>query len=85
MRFKGNPVPEEHCSIRRVLHRIQVEGSCGKAELFLPFAEDFDSDHVEELKGFADGSKLPFGEIFALSCHELSVPHWFQGVYGRPR
>jgi len=50
-----------------------------RAELFLPFAEDFDSDHVEELKGFADGSKLPFGEIFALSCHELLSPTGFKG------
>lgn len=45
-----------------------------KAKDYLPYAEEFNPDFVDELEGFAEGSKLPFEDLFALCCHELMDP-----------
>ena len=46
---------------------------------YLPYAEEFYPDYVEEIHGFAEGSKLPFDDLFTLSCHELMSPEGFKG------
>jgi len=50
-----------------------------KAKMYLPYAEEFNPDHVQELEGFAAGSKIPFDELFTLCCHELLSPGGFKG------
>lgn len=50
-----------------------------RAKLYLPFAEEFCPDYVEELRGYAEGSKLPFDEVFTFCCHELLSPQGFKG------
>jgi isopenicillin-N N-acyltransferase-like protein len=79
------------CAARAVQYRRSIAASVEfytgfgwkkaieRAELFLPYAEDFDPDHIEELKGYAQGSKMPFEEVFALCCHELLSPLGFKG------
>ena len=50
-----------------------------RAKLHLPFAEDFYPDFVDEIKGYADGARLPFEDVFTLCCHELLSPIGFRG------
>lgn len=49
------------------------------AKSYLPHADEFYPDYVEEIRGFAEGSKLPFDDLFALCCHELMSPEGFKG------
>ncbi len=42
-----------------------------KAKNYLPYAEEFYPDFVEEIKGYAEGARQPFGDMFAACCHEL--------------
>lgn len=46
---------------------------------YLPFAEDFYPDFVEEIRGYAEGARMPFGDAFALCCHELLSTQGFKG------
>ncbi len=50
-----------------------------RAKDYLPYAEDFYPDFVEEMRGYAEGSKMPFEEVFAFCCHELLSPRGFKG------
>jgi hypothetical protein len=50
-----------------------------RAKDYLPYAEEFYPDFVEEIRGYAEGAKLPFEETFALCCHELLTPLGFKG------
>ncbi len=50
-----------------------------RAKLYVPFAEDFYSDYVEEIRGYAEGSGIPFEDAFAFCCHELLAPQGFKG------
>ncbi len=50
-----------------------------RAKMYLPHAEDFYPDFVEEIRGYADGAKQTFDEMFALCCHELLFPAAFRG------
>lgn len=50
-----------------------------KAKEYLPYAQEFNPNHIEEIEGYALGSKMPFDELFALSCHELLSPEGFKG------
>lgn len=50
-----------------------------RAKEFLPYAEDFYPDYVEEMKGYAAGSKVPFEEVFTMCCHELLSSGGFKG------
>ncbi len=50
-----------------------------RAKVYLPHAQEFYPDFVEEIRGYAEGSKMPFGEAFALCCHELLSPRGFKG------
>ena len=50
-----------------------------RAKEYLPFAEGFYPDFVEELRGYAAGSKLPPEDVFAMSCHELLSSRGFKG------
>jgi isopenicillin-N N-acyltransferase-like protein len=53
-------------------------GAVEQAKLYLPFAEDFFPDYVEEIQGYSEGAKIPFEEVFALTCHELLFPSSFK-------
>ena len=50
-----------------------------RAQEYLPFAEEFYPSYVEEIRGYAEGSKLPFEEVFACVCHELLSARGFKG------
>lgn len=50
-----------------------------RAGMYLPYAEDFYPDFVEEIRGHAEGSGIPFEETFALCCHELLSSGGFKG------
>lgn len=50
------------------------EDAVQKAKGYLPYAQEFDPDFIEELQGFSEGSKLSFDHLFALCCHELMDP-----------
>lgn len=55
------------------------ERAVEKAQEYLPFAQDFYPDYVEEIRGFAEGSRMPFGELFTMTVHELLSPIGFKG------
>jgi len=79
------------CAARGIAYRrsfaASVEHSTGvawakavdRARLYLPHAEDFCPDFVEELRGYAEGARMPFDEVFTLCCHELLSPRGFRG------
>ena len=48
--------------------------SVERARDYLPYADDFYPDFVEELRGYAEGSGIQFDEVFAMCCHELLSP-----------
>lgn len=50
-----------------------------RAKQYLPYAEEFYPSYVEEIRGYSDGSKLPFEEAFACTCHELLTQMGFKG------
>jgi len=50
-----------------------------RARAFLPYAEDFYPDYVDEIRGYSEGSKLPFEDVFACCCHELLSSSGFKG------
>ncbi len=50
-----------------------------RAKLYLPHAEEFYPDFIDEIEGYADGARQPFQEVFALCCHELLFPAAFRG------
>ncbi len=50
-----------------------------RAKLYLPYAEGFYPDFVEEIRGYASGAKMPFVDAFTLCCHELLSPLGFKG------
>lgn len=50
-----------------------------KAKAYLPYAEEFNPDHIEEIRGYAEGAGLAFEEVFAMCCHELLSPQGFKG------
>lgn len=50
-----------------------------RAKAYLPYADEYYPDFVEEIKGYSAGSKLPFEDAFALVCHELLSPSGFRG------
>ena len=50
-----------------------------RAGAYLPYAEEFFPDFVEEIRGYSNGSRLPFQDAFALVCHELLSPSGFRG------
>jgi len=55
------------------------EKAVSRGKLHLPHAESFYPDFIEELKGYSEGAKLPFEEVFTLCCHELLSPAGFKG------
>ncbi|UCE80709.1 MAG: hypothetical protein JSV94_06090 [Methanobacteriota archaeon] len=50
-----------------------------RARVYLPYAEGFYPDFVEEIRGHSEGSGMPFEDTFALCCHELLSPSGFRG------
>lgn len=50
-----------------------------RAKAFLPYAEGFYPDFVEEIRGYASGAKMPFEDAFTMCCHELLSPLGFRG------
>lgn len=79
------------CSARAVRYRKGIADSVlretgrswpeavARAKLYLPFAEGFHADYVQELRGYADGAGMPFEDVFAFCCHELLSPEGFKG------
>lgn len=58
---------------------MKWKNAVDRAKEYLPFAEDFYPDFVEELRGYAAGSKLPPEDVFTMCCHELLSPMGFKG------
>ena len=50
-----------------------------RARLYLPYAEEFYPDFIDEIRGYSDGAKMPFDNAFTLCCHELLSPQGFRG------
>lgn len=50
-----------------------------RAKFYLPYAAEFYPDFVEEIRGYAEGVKMPFDDVFALCCPELSSSQGFHG------
>jgi len=50
-----------------------------RAQHYLPHAEEFYPDFIEEIRGYAEGARQSFEEMFALCCHELLFPAAFRG------
>ena len=50
-----------------------------RAERYLPYAEEFYPDYVDEIRGYSEGSRIPFGDAFTMCCHELLGPAGFKG------
>ena len=50
---------------------IDWTAAVGKAKDYLPYAEEFHPDFVEQIKGYAEGANMPFADAFTLMCHEL--------------
>lgn len=50
-----------------------------RAKDYLPYAEEFYPDFIEEIRGYSEGAKISFEEAFALCCHELLSPFGFRG------
>lgn len=50
-----------------------------KAKEYYPFALDFYPDYIEEMRGYAEGAKIPFEELFTLTVHELLSFAGFKG------
>ncbi|MBN1678325.1 MAG: hypothetical protein JW880_07285 [Candidatus Thermoplasmatota archaeon] len=79
------------CAARAVKYRKSIASSIlhytgkswteavARARLYVPFAEDFYGDYVEELRGYAEGAKLPFEDVFTFCCHELLTEQGFKG------
>ena len=79
------------CSVRaRVYRKAMAESikystgadwdrAVSRAKLYLPYAQDFYPDFIEEIRGYAEGAKIPFDEVFSLCCHELLSSQSFKG------
>lgn len=50
-----------------------------RGKLYLPHAEAFYPDFIEEMRGYSEGAKMPFEDVFTLCCHELLSPAGFKG------
>jgi len=50
-----------------------------RSRLMLPYAEEFYPGYIEEMKGFSDGAKLSFDDVFMFSCQELLSPFGYRG------
>jgi len=78
------------CSSRAVVYRkcmsdgirhstgMDWKAAVEQARLYLPYAEDFYPDYIEEIKGYSEGAKMPFDEVFTMTCHELLFPSGFK-------
>ncbi len=55
------------------------ERAVEKAQEYYPFALDFYPDFVEEMRGYSEGAKIPFEELFTLTVHELLSTVGFKG------
>lgn len=55
------------------------EKAVARAKLNLPHAEAFYPDFIEEIRGYSEGAKMPFEDVFTLCCHELLSPIGFRG------
>jgi isopenicillin-N N-acyltransferase-like protein len=64
-----------------IKHSTGVEWplAVARARDFQPYAEEFYPDFVEEMRGYSEGSGLPFAETFTLCCHELLSPQGMRG------
>jgi len=50
-----------------------------RSKLFMPYAEEFYPDYVEEMRGFSVGAKMPFEDVFTFGCQELLSPEGYRG------
>ncbi|HJX04640.1 MAG TPA: C45 family peptidase [Thermoplasmata archaeon] len=50
-----------------------------RARKYVPFADEFFPDYIEEVRGYAEGSRLTFEDAFTCCCHELLSPMAFRG------
>jgi len=79
------------CAARAVRYRKSIADSIlfytgkawpeavARAKLYVPFAEEFYPDFIEELRGYAEGAKMPFEDVFTFCCHELLSTRGFKG------
>ena len=64
-----------------ILHSTGMswDKAVARAKLFLPHAESFYPDFIDEIKGYSAGAGIPFEDAFTLCCHELLSPTGFKG------
>ncbi len=55
------------------------EKAVARAALYLPHAQAFYPDFVDEIRGYAEGARMPFEDAFTFCCHELLSPTGFRG------
>lgn len=60
---------------------VTWEEGLREARKFLPYGEEAFPDFVEELRGIAEGSDVPFGEVWTLNCYE-GLPESRRQVWG---
>lgn len=66
--------------IRAIANSLSVakKDSLTLSKKHLPYAEEYSPQLIEEIHGIADGSGLPFEEVFCLNCfldlYDISVP-----------
>ena len=89
--FEMGKMTGKKCSARAATYKksisANIEYSTGydwkraveRSKLYFPHAEEFYPDYIEEIRGYAEGAKQPFEEMFALCCHELLFAEAFRG------
>lgn len=50
-----------------------------RSKLYLPYAEEFYPDFIEEIAGYSEGAKISFDDAFTMCCHELLSTNGFRG------
>jgi len=62
----------EDMRIRMKAAGLTWERAVSKARKHLPFAEQFDPEYVEWIRGYAEGSGFKFDDLFAYFCQEAA-------------
>lgn len=89
--FEMGKTAGRKCAQRALLYRKSIASAVryytgftwnkavDRARDYLPYAEEFCPSYLEEIRGYSEGSKLPFEEAFACCCHEMLTPRGFKG------
>ena len=67
----------------RGAYGVGKEQAISFGKKFLPLAEEFDPDQIEEFKGAAEGAEVSFDEVFILTCM-FELGEYFPVLFGLP-